>query len=207
MPTEPRRLGYIRISTPGQDIARQLDGLSGHCDQIHIECISGARKKRPIFDAVIAALRPGDTLVVWDFDRAFRSSADAILTGDALRARGVHFRVLGLNLDTETEEGELFYTILAAFAQYERRLLSRRTREGMEAARRAGKRIGRPPKLTPEATRDALEWIAETGHPTPYVASLLNISRHTLQRAARRKASTKRKKGTTQPCTPKPQTC
>lgn len=109
-----------------------------------------------------------------------------MVTAEVLRERGIHFRVIGLNLDTSTEEGELFYTILAAFAHYERRLLSRRTREGMEAARRAGKNIGRSLKLTLETAREARDWIEKTDLPTRYVASLLGISRCTLQRGFKR---------------------
>lgn len=182
MPDTPQCIGYIRCSTSEQDIARQVEGLRIHCDQLAVEYVSAGSKKRPIFEATIAALQPGDTLVVWDFDRAFRSCKDAILTADSLRARGVHFRVIGLNIDTATDEGELFYTILAAFAQYERRLISRRTREGMEAARHAGKRIGRPRLLSPETVAEAREWITATGYPVPYIAALLGVSRSTLRR-------------------------
>lgn len=160
--------------------------LEAACDELHVEQISGAAATRPVFDAVIATLQPGDTLVVSDFDRAFRSSIDAMLTADELRRRGVQFSIQQMRLDTGTEEGELFYTILAAFAQFERRIISRRTREGLAGARRRGVKLGRPAGLAPETVRDAHAWIAETGLSCRYVAALLGVSRQTLQRSFRR---------------------
>ena len=182
MATTPRRHAYLRVSTNDQNTDRQINGLQEVCDELHIERASAVAKARPVFDELIAQLAKGDTLVVWDLDRAFRSTVDAILTAEALRARGVRFRIIGLQLDTATEEGELIYTILAGFAQYERRIIARRTREGMEAARRRGSIIGRPRSLSDDTIRDAHAWMTETGHPARYIAALLGISRPTLQR-------------------------
>lgn len=134
-PDTPRAIGYLRVSTADQRLDRQDIGLREFCDEMHVETVSGAAKSRPVFDQVLRGLRPGDTLLVWDFDRAFRSTLDAIQTSERLMKRGVRLQILRMNLDTSTAEGEFFYTIMAAMAQFERRLLSRRTREGLEAAR------------------------------------------------------------------------
>ena len=160
--------------------------LEAECDELQIEYLSAVAARRPVFEDVIAGLRPGDTFVVVDLDRAFRSAIDAILTAEHLRERGVRFRVLSFPIDTASEEGELFYNILAAFAQFERRIISRRTKEGLEAARRRGVRIGRPPRLDPQTIREAHEWIAQTGLPCAYVSALLGVSRVTLQRGFQR---------------------
>lgn len=181
-----RRIGYIRVSTPSQTTDRQTMQLEVECDELRIEHLSAVATERPVFEAAIADLRSGDTFVVVDLDRAFRSSIDAIMTAESLRKRGVRFRVLSFPIDTASEEGELFYTILAAFAQFERRIISRRTKEGMEAARRRGVRLGRPARLDPETIRGAHDWIAETGLPCAYVSALLGVSRLTLQRGFRR---------------------
>lgn len=180
-----QRIGYLRVSTLDQSTDRQADGLRDLCDQLHLEQVS-AVGRRPVFDGVIADLRDGDTLLVWDLDRAFRSTLDAIMTADALRQRGVALRIVQLNIDTSTPEGEFFYTIVAACAQFERRILSRRTKEGMEAARRRGIAIGRPAAMDDQTVRDAHAWIVETGLPCRYVAALLGVSRVTLQRSFRR---------------------
>lgn len=185
MASKPRRHAYLRVSTTDQNTDRQINGLQEVCDELHIERVSAVAKARPVFDELIAQLIEGDTLIVWDLDRAFRSTVDAILTAEALRARGVHFRIIGLQLDTATEEGELIYTILAGFAQYERRIIARRTREGMEAARRRGTTIGRPRVLSDELIREAHDWMAETHYPIRYISALLGVSRSTLQRGIR----------------------
>jgi DNA invertase Pin-like site-specific DNA recombinase len=185
-PAQNRRVGYIRVSTMAQITDRQTATLEGQCDELHVEHISGAAKKRPVFDRILSELQFGETLVVSDLDRAFRSSIDAMLVAQDLRERGVHFHILRLHLDTATEEGELFYTMLAGFAQYERRIIARRTREGLAAARRRGSKLGRPAKLDPKITRAAHAWIQETGLPCAYVATFLAVSRVTLQRAFHR---------------------
>tara|TARA_R110002167_G_scaffold30531_9_gene101061 strand:- start:383 stop:976 length:594 start_codon:yes stop_codon:yes gene_type:complete len=141
------RIGYLRVSTEEQRLDRQVDGLLDLCDELHVEKLSAAKTTRPVYDAVVARLRPGDTLVVWDLDRAFRSTVDAIQTAEKLRARDVSFEIVKLPIDPSTLDGKLAYTVMAAFAEYERGLISRRTKEGLAAARQRGKRLGRPPKL------------------------------------------------------------
>lgn len=182
----PRRIGYIRVSTRDQLTDRQTQQLEATCDVLEIEHVSAVASERPVFDGVIAALRPGDVMVVVDLDRAFRSSIDAMLTADLLRRRSIKLDILSLPIDTTTAEGELFYTMVAAFANFERRIISRRTKEGLEAARRRGVRLGRPGSLTTDTIHEAHTWIAETGLPCRYVAALLGVSRITLQRAFRR---------------------
>lgn len=165
---------------------RQSIQLEDVCDEVHVEHVSAVAADRPVFEEVIAVLRPHDTFIVADLDRAFRSAIDAIMTAQQLRERGVRFRVLSFPIDTASEEGELFYTILAAFAQFERRIISRRTKEGLEAARRRGVQLGRPAALTPETIREAHAWMDETGLPCGYVSALLGVSRLTLQRGFHR---------------------
>ncbi len=186
MENSGRRLAYMRVSTAAQSPDRQAAGLQGMCDEFFIEHVSAVAQARPVFDMVLKMLCAGDTLVVWDLDRAFRSTIDALLTMEKLLARGINMHIVTMHLDTTTPEGELFYTILAGFAQYERRILSRRTKEGIEAARRKGIRIGRPPKLSPDDVREAHRLVSIDGHPCRYVATVFGISRMTLQRAFRR---------------------
>ncbi len=181
-----RRLAYMRVSTPAQSTDRQTAGLQGMCDEFFIEHVSAVAQARPVFDTVLKTLRAGDTLVVWDLDRAFRSTIDALLTMEKLLARGINMHIVTMHLDTTTPEGELFYTILAGFAQYERRILSRRTKEGIEAARRKGKRIGRPPLLDLKTVQQAHHSITKEHHTCGHVARTLGVSRMTLQRAFRR---------------------
>ncbi|MDX3973493.1 recombinase family protein [Shinella sp.] len=143
-----KKIAYIRVSTPEQRHDRQVQGLRGLCDELHIETLSACSAKRPVYEKVLKRLKSGDMLVVWDLDRAFRSVVDALTEAEKLRARGVHFQIANLNIDTTTPAGIFVYTMLSALAEFERRTLSQRTKEGMEAARRNGARIGRPPVLS-----------------------------------------------------------
>ena len=141
------KIGYLRVSTVDQNHQRQIDSLKTVCDELYTETISAINKKRPVFERVIGKLHAGDTLVVHDLDRAFRSTLDALKQAEQLRKRGVEFQILSLNVDTGTPAGQLVFTVMAAFAQYERQCLSQRTKEGMAAAKRRGKHVGRPKKI------------------------------------------------------------
>lgn len=154
MAYEGRKYGYSRVSRQDQCLDRQLDGLADLCDELRVEKVSSASKSRPVFEKLMNELQYGDTLIVWDLDRAFRSTIDAVTHAEALRRRGINFRIVMLNVDTATDDGMLIYTFMAAVAEHERKRLIRRTREGIEAARKRGTRLGRPPKLSPRQIRD-----------------------------------------------------
>ena len=180
------KIGYLRVSLENQKEDRQEDGLKDLCDEIFVEKTSGASKKRPVYQQVVNKLQPGDVFVVWDLDRAFRSTVDALLEAEKLRQRGVEFQIVNLNVDTSTPSGELIYTVMAAFAQFERKNLIKRTKEGMASAKLRGKHIGRPYKLNPEEVMLAHRKI-ESGKATlSQMASDLDCSRDTLAQGFRR---------------------
>ncbi len=72
------KIGYIRVSTREQNMSRQVDGLTGHCDELVTETVSAVADSRPEFESLIERLQEGDSLVVWSLDRAFRSVMDAL---------------------------------------------------------------------------------------------------------------------------------
>lgn len=178
------RFGYIRVSTKAQAPDRQIEALRAECDELHVEYVSAVADARPVFDSVVTGLLPGDSFVVMDLDRAFRSSIDAILTAETLRQNNVTFRILSMAIDTSTPEGELYYTIVAGYAQFERRIISRRTKEGLDAARARGVILGRKRKLTDEQIREA--YLRLGGETCEGIAASLGVSRPTLQRGFRR---------------------
>lgn len=177
-----RAIGYLRVSTAEQRPDRQIDGLKMICDELHIEKLSAVSPHRPVYEQIVASLRSGDMLVVWDLDRAFRSVIDALSEAEKLRARGVHFRIAGLNIDTSTPAGIFVYTMMSALAEFERRTLSQRTREGLAAARERGKRLGRPPVLTQEQLREAGARL-RAGETRRAVAADFEVAPWTLSRA------------------------
>ena len=94
--------------------------------------------------------------------------------------------MLNFPIDTASDEGELFYTILAAFAQFERRIISRRTREGLAAARKRGVRLGRPRLLSRKDVRRAYKMLLTRRFSCRQIATCAGVSRITLQRAFHR---------------------
>lgn len=183
-----RKIGYLRVSSAEQSPDRQIDGLAALCDELHVEHASAVSPSRPIYEQAVATLCPGDMLLVWDLDRAFRSVVDALLELERLRERGIALTIVNLQIDTTTPSGMLVYTVMSAFAEFERRLLSQRTKEGIAAARRRGKKIGRPRKLADDQLQDARYRLDVQGETRRHVASLLEVSPWTLTRALRRNA-------------------
>lgn len=178
-----RKIGYLRVSTGEQRPDRQIDGLQGLCDEYFIETLSAVSRRRPVYEAVISALKHGDMLVIWDLDRAFRSARDALNELAALDKRGVGFIIASLNIDTATPEGYFVYTIMSGLAEFERRMLSRRTKQGLAAARARGARLGRPPKLTPVQLFEAHCRIASGAAKPAQIAAEHGIAPWSLTRA------------------------
>lgn len=183
------RIGYARVSTEEQNLDLQLDALKASgCRRIYKdEGISAVARERPAFTAALAALRPGDTLVIWKMDRAFRSLLDALRVLEELERRCVEFHSLTDAIETATPMGRFIYQVRNAFAELERALIAERTRAGMAAARRRGVRLGRPPKLTSDQVAVAKQEI-EQGESLPVLARRFGVSTRTLSRALARPA-------------------
>ena len=141
-----RLIGYARASTTEQDLQLQLNALNkAGCEEVFEDKASGARSKRPGLDACVAALEPGDTLVVWRLDRLGRSMPHLVGLVEELLGKGVGFRsLLDGAIDTTTASGELMFHIFSSLAQFERRLVQERTTAGLAAARARGRMGGRP---------------------------------------------------------------
>ena len=171
------KIAYLRVSTEDQVFARQLESLKNVCDELYTETVSATNKKRPVFEKVLRKLKSGDTLVVHDLDRAFRSTMDALSYADRLHKRGVHFQVLSINLDTATPYGRFVYTVIAAQSQLEREILSERTKQGMAAVKRSGKHIGR---IKDDVLRTAYAAISNDGETISTIAAKTGCSEAAL---------------------------
>lgn len=182
-----KKIGYLRISTLEQRPDRQVLGLEPMCDELHIERISAVRRRRPIYESIMARLNPGDAFVVWDLDRAWRSLRDALNEIDRLQSRGVELRIVGLQLDFSSPGGMFAYQVLSACAEFERRMLAQRTREGLAAARQRGVRLGRPRKLTDCELAQATIMLRSPGTTVTSVAKQFDIAPWSLTRSMRRR--------------------
>jgi DNA invertase Pin-like site-specific DNA recombinase len=181
-----RKIGYMRVSTREQSLDRQTDALASICDELHVERLSAVSAKRPVYARVMRGLKAGDTLIILDLDRAYRSVVDAITEMEKLKARGVFLRILNLHLDTSTPSGLLVYTIVAACAAFERQMLSQRTREGLAAARERGRVLGRPRKLNARQLAQARRRLRNADETLTSIARDYGVAPFTLARSLRR---------------------
>ena len=118
-------LGYARVSTQDQKLAGQLDALkAAGATTIYREKISGTRADRPQLAKLMAALKPGDVVVVTKLDRLGRSTRELLDLIDRIGKAGASFRSLGDPLwDTSSAQGRLLSTLLASIAEFERELI------------------------------------------------------------------------------------
>lgn len=146
---------YARVSTMEQSPLMQLDALRAYCKsrgwEIHKEYVdqgvSGATRARPFLEEMMrdAVCQKFKAVLVWKFDRLFRSVEHALDALNHFRSLGIEFVSLTEAIDTSTPSGKMVYTFLGMMAEFERDLMRERTKAGMDRARRAGHRIGRPP--------------------------------------------------------------
>ncbi len=177
-------IGYARVSTEDQNLDLQTQALQRlGCDKIYSDYgVSGATRSREGLDRALAYLKSGDKLVVWRLDRLGRSLANLVQLLETLGRRNIRFHSITEHIDTSSSGGRLVFHMMAALAEFERSLISERTRAGIAAARALGKPIGRPHLLSPEQVKRARSLIEE-GHQTPReVAILLSVHPRTLQR-------------------------
>lgn len=181
---ERMNIGYARVSTDEQNLSLQIDALTAAgCGLIfRDEGVSAVAKNRPQFNAALNALTPGDQLVIWKMDRAFRSLLDALHVLEELERRGNAFHSLTEAIDTATPMGRFAYQIINAFGELERALIAERTRAGMQAAKERGVRIGRPPKLSSEDVLWARREITLGRWSPDDLAVALDVSPRTLAR-------------------------
>ena len=183
-------IGYARVSKAdgSQSVDMQLDELivaGASKKQIYVDHASGKKDDRPGLEACVKALRKGDTLLVWKLDRLGRNLAHLVNLIDELQKRGVALKVLkgqGASIDTTTAAGKLVFGIFAALAEFERELISERTRAGLIAARARGRRGGRRHTMTPAKVNLAVAAMSNKETVVNDLCQELGITRQTLYR-------------------------
>lgn len=183
------RIGYGRVSTTDQSPDSQHDALThARVDRLFVEKVSGTKVHRPELDKALDALRSGDTLVVTRLDRLGRSTKDLLGIASELDNSGVNLEVLEQRIDTTTSEGRLFFTMVAAFAEFEHSMMVSRTKDGLAAARARGRHGGRPAKMTPARVVEARRLYADGDTTVAAIAELFGVSRPTIYRALETKS-------------------
>lgn len=140
---------YVRVSTEQQDYDKQLDLCKKHCEvkgyeiyKVYSDVISGKTTSRPQFNEMIKDMRlyKFNAIVVTKLDRIGRSLQHLLSMFEEFSNKGVQFIAVTQNIDTTTSSGKLQMQILGAFAEFERNLISERTKEGLKNAKNVGKR-------------------------------------------------------------------
>ncbi len=181
---------YARVSTTDQTLEPQLHALReySHARGLEIveeyvdEGVSGARDRRPGLDALLrdAARHRFDAVLIWKLDRLGRSLGHLIRLVDQLGHLGID--LISLNdpgMDTTAPTGKLIFHVMGAVAEFERGLIAQRTKAGLAAAKRRGKRLGRPRAIRGSATFKLERWLAE-GRSVRSIASELEVCRATV---------------------------
>jgi DNA invertase Pin-like site-specific DNA recombinase len=176
-----KRVGYVRVSTADQNLARQLDGI--HVDKLFEEKASAKDAQRPRLQECLRYLREGDTLIAHSMDRLARNLMDLRQIVDDLTGRGVTVQFIKESLTFTADANpmaKLLLNMMGAFAEFEREIIRERQREGIAIARAAGKfSKERQKKLTP-ADVVAVRSQVSSGVPKAEIARTYGISRETL---------------------------
>lgn len=138
--------GYGRVSTKEQNSARQKEVLQNKCDVYFEDKLSGKNMERPQFKEMLSLLKNGDTVVVVSIDRLGRNLKELVEFSSKLKEMGVNIIALNQGIDTHTKMGELFYNLMAIFADLELEFIKERQRAGIEVAKKEGRYKGRPAK-------------------------------------------------------------
>jgi DNA invertase Pin-like site-specific DNA recombinase len=179
-----QRLGYGRVSTQDQNLEAQQDALkAAGAHKIFIEKITGTKASRPELDKLREQMRDGDTLVITRLDRLGRSTKDLLSISSELEEKRVELEVIEQNINTKTPEGKLFFTMIAAMAEFEHSMMVARTKDGLAAARARGRMGGRKPKLT-EAQKQQVRKLYDAKELTVReISALFGITPPTVYRA------------------------
>ena len=185
----PRTFAYLRVSTIGQTTDNQLHeieaaGFKVEPRRVLAETVSGSvpTSMRRGFRRLVDRLEPKDVLVVTKLDRLGRNAMDVGSTVAQLAEIGVHVHCLALGGgDLTSSTGKLTMNVINAVAELERDLLIERTQVGLERAKAAGRKLGRPESLSPEQRQEAARRLAQ-GATISTLAREFKTSRQTIMR-------------------------
>lgn len=178
------RIGYSRVSTTDQNPESQQDALqAAGCERVYVDHYTGTKSSRPEWDRCKQdALRSGDTLVITRLDRLGRSTKDLLEIAQWLADSSIDLEATEQSINTNTIEGKLFFTMIAAFAEFEHSMMQARTKDGLAAARARGRVGGRKPKMTPARIATARQMYGTREHTVQQIADTLGVTRATVYR-------------------------
>ena len=140
---------YCRVSKGDQEPEHQIKACKTFSSQqnikvynVYVDETSGAKSSRPELNHLMFDMRKGlfNTVIVWKLDRLGRSLKHLLNIVDEFEKRNIDFICTSQNFDTSTSHGKLVFRIIGAMAEFERELISERTKEGLKNAKNVGKR-------------------------------------------------------------------
>lgn len=179
------KVGYIRVSTEEQNTIRQeilMKDLG--VERVYMDKASGkSRTGRPQLEAMMDFVREGDVVVVESISRFARSTRDLLTLVEQLTEKGVGFVSQKESIDTNTPQGKFMLTVFGAMAELEREQTLQRQREGIAAAKAAGKYKGRQPiALNDDLVKSVHDQWHKNEITTSYAIKQLGVSRNTFYR-------------------------
>jgi DNA invertase Pin-like site-specific DNA recombinase len=187
------KIGYCRVSSQGQNLARQIKSLEEHgVEKIFEEKLSGKDTNRPKLKAMLNFIREGDVLIVESISRLARNTKDFLEIVNDLTERGVEVVSLKENIDTSTAQGKFICTIFGALYELERESIKERQMEGIAIAKEKGILFGRPPIIIDNNFMHEYKRWKEGKQTAVYTYNKLNISRTSFYRKVQQIEQNKR---------------
>ncbi len=178
-----KTIGYIRVSTVGQNTERQLEGID--LDKVFEEKASAKTKDRPRLNEMLEYIREGDSVIVHDISRLARNIQDLHYLVEEITAKGatLQFKKEGLTFSDDKKDpmSQLLLSMLGAVYQFEREIMKERQREGIAMAKAKGKFKGRPKTISNEEIMK----VVSQGNSIAKTAEILGVSKSSVQRAKR----------------------
>ncbi len=179
-------IGYVRVSSAGQNTDRQLANLKVKLDRTFSDKATGANMQRPGLQELLEYARVGDTVYFHAIDRVARSALDWMKIRKTLTGNGATVVIVNRNIIFTSESTDpmqkAMADIEAVFAELERSISKQRQKEGIAAAKKRGVVFGPKPKLTGQNKEDILA-TRNAGRSQNELAKEYGVSRTTIQRA------------------------
>ncbi len=179
------KIGYIRVSTEEQNIARQeviMQQLG--VEKVFIDKMSGKNRNRPELNNLMEYIREGDMVVVESISRMARSTADLLNIVEKFKDKGVEFISQKESIDTTTPQGKFMLTVFAALAELERENILQRQKEGIAVAKAQGKYKGRKPiEVDMDKFAEVYKEVLEGKIKNSYAMQVLGLKRNTYYNA------------------------
>lgn len=173
---------YSRVSTVDQNEARQIEqAKQGDYDKVYLDKASGANMERAELNIMLNQLREGDSVTVLSIDRLGRNTRDILTIVDRITEQKASLVCLSPHFTSADHYGEFFLSMLACFAQLERKQILERQMQGIKIAKQAGKYKGRKPKTINNFEAVYKQW-CDDKITSEQAAKLLEISRSTFYR-------------------------